>query len=141
MKLLPLIALLLVGFVGCTDRNVGTTGDVEPSTTVEAAATPAVFNAAGAPTVQFSVPDMVCESCSAAVHETLAAQPGAQDVTVDLETKLAPVAVDREKFDEEAAVAALLDKQFSNAKLLAAPETPKAPAPTESPQAPNPASG
>jgi copper chaperone CopZ len=97
---------------------------------------PVAFNTAGAPTVQFSVPDMVCESCSAAVHETLAKQPGAKEVVVDLEEKVATVAIDKVSFDEEAAVAALLDKQFPNAKLLAAPEKPAEPAAPEAPAAP-----
>ena len=79
---------------------------------------------------------MVCESCSAAVHDTLAAQPGAKEVTVDLEGKVATVAVDEAEFDKDAAVAALLDKQFPNAKLLTAPEKPAEPTAPEAPAEP-----
>jgi copper chaperone CopZ len=83
--------------------------------------TPAVFNAEGAPTVTFSVPDMMCEqSCVPTVRETLAAQPGAKEVKVELETKTATVAVDEEAFDAAAAVAALVDLQFTETKLVTA---------------------
>ena len=117
MKYLVALALFSVALMGCADNKVAspTTANTDPT---QAEATPAVFNAAGAPTVQFSVPDMVCESCSAAVHETLAAQPGAKEVAIDLEEKVATVAIDQAAFEQEAALAALLDKQFSNAKLL-----------------------
>ncbi len=86
-----------------------------------AQATPAVFNAGGAPTVEFSVPDMMCEvSCVPTVREVLAKQPGVKDVKVELETKKATVAVDESEFDAEAAVAALVDRQFKETKLLTA---------------------
>lgn len=136
MKSVTVLAMLLAALLGCAESNV-TTSEAEKT-----AAQPAAFNTAGAPTVKFSVPDMVCESCSAAVHETLAKQPGAKEVIVDLESKVATVAVAEGAFDEEAAVAALVDKQFSNAKVLAAPETPEPPvAPAESPAAPEPSEG
>lgn len=81
----------------------------------------AVFNAEGAPVVTFSVPDMMCEqSCVPTVRETLASQPGAKEVKVELETKTATVAVDDEKFDPQAAVAALVDLQFTETKLVTA---------------------
>jgi copper chaperone CopZ len=84
-----------------------------------AAATPVAFNIEGAPTVEFSVPDMMCEdSCVPTVRETLAAQPGVKDVKVELATKKATVAVDQDKFDADAAVAALVDLQFTETKLL-----------------------
>ena len=77
------------------------------------------FNAEGAPTVEFSVPDMMCEdSCVPTVRETLAAQPGVKEVKVELASKTATVAVDKEKFDPKAAVAALVDLQFTETKLL-----------------------
>jgi copper chaperone CopZ len=86
-----------------------------------AQATPVVFNAEGAPTIAFSVPDMMCEhSCVPAVREVLAKQPGVKDVKVELETKTATVAVDESEFDAEAAVAALVDRQFTETKLLTA---------------------
>ena len=84
-----------------------------------AEATPVAFNVEGAPTVDFSVPDMMCEeSCVPTVRETLAAQPGVKDVKVELATKSATVAVDKNKFDADAAVAALVDLQFSETKLM-----------------------
>jgi len=84
-----------------------------------AAATQVAFNVEGAPTVQFSVPDMMCEeSCVPTVRETLARQPGVKDVKVELATKSATVAVDKDTFDADAAVAALVDLQFTETKLL-----------------------
>jgi copper chaperone CopZ len=77
------------------------------------------FNAEGAPTVEISVPDMMCEdSCVPTVRETLAAQPGVKEVKVELASKTATVAVDKDKFDAKAAVAALVDLQFTQTKLL-----------------------
>lgn len=97
-----------------------------------AQATPAVFNAEGAPTVAFSVPDMMCEvSCVPAVREVLAKQPGVKEVKVELETKTATVAVDESEFDAEAAIAALVDRQFKETKLLTA-HTVEASAPADS---------
>jgi copper chaperone CopZ len=82
-------------------------------------ATPVAFNSEGAPTVDFSVPDMMCEhSCVPTVRETLAEQPGVKDVKVDLASKTATVAVEKDKFDADAAVAALVDLQFTETKLL-----------------------
>ena len=91
--------------------------DAAPEEAVEDA-TPVAFNVEGAPTVQFSVPDMMCEdSCVPTVRETLAAQPGVKDVKVELATKTATVAVDKDKFDADAALAALVDLQFTETKL------------------------
>lgn len=120
---------------GCADSKTASTDKASAEVTAVA------FNVAGAPTVMFEVSDMVCESCSAAVHDTLAAQPGAKEVIVDLESKVATVAVDEETFDRDAAVEALLDKQFSNAKLVVAPETPAEPAAPEVPTSPEPSDG
>lgn len=130
MRYVTTFILCLAIFAGCADSEVAT------NDASESEAKPVAFNTAGAPTVKFEVPDMVCESCSAAVEETLAKQPGAKEVIVDLEEKVATVAVDEAAFDKDAAVAALLDKQFPNAKLLAAPETPAEPAPPEAPAEP-----
>lgn len=127
--LLSIVALTLL--IGCAEKSSVSTADAKPE------AKPIAFNVAGAPTVMFEVSDMVCESCSEAVHDTLAKQPGAKEVIVNLETKVATVAVDKEAFDAEAAVAALLDKQFPHAKLLATPgktaesATPETPASSE----------
>lgn len=80
----------------------------------------AKFNEAGAPTVDFSVPGMHCESCVAHVEGILAAQPGVKDVEVDLGSLTAKVAVDEKEFDGDKAVAALVDMQFDEAKLITA---------------------
>jgi copper chaperone CopZ len=105
----------------------------------------AKFNEAGAPTVDFSVPGMHCESCVAHVEGILAAQPGVKDVEVDLGSLTAKVAVDEKEFDGEKAVAALVDMQFDEAKLITADaaaaakaakpaaESPEAKAPDEAP--------
>lgn len=114
MKFTFCFALILGGVAGCQKA-----ADTTTESTV--AASPAAFNAAGAPTVQFKVPDMMCEeSCAKAVHDTLAAQSGAEDVIVDFPNRLATVAVDKEKFDSETALAALLDKQFTKTELVGA---------------------
>jgi copper chaperone CopZ len=84
-----------------------------------AEATPAAFNVEGAPTVAFSVPDMMCEhSCVPTVRETLANQPGVKDVKVDLEAKTATVAIDKEEFDADKAIADLKDRMFTNTQLV-----------------------
>jgi copper chaperone CopZ len=80
--------------------------------------TPAAFKAANPAVVEFSVPDMMCmEGCGAAVKDVLAKQPGAKDVLVDFDHKTAIVAVEKDTFDADAAVAALVDKMFPNSKL------------------------
>jgi copper chaperone CopZ len=82
------------------------------------AITPASFNKAGSPTVEFSVPDMMCpEGCGAKVMEILSQQPGAKDVLVDFPNKTAVVAVDKEKFESNKAIAALVDHQFNHSAL------------------------
>jgi copper chaperone CopZ len=96
-----------------------------------AKATPVAFNVGGAPTVELSVPGMMCEeSCVPKVRETLAAQPGVKDVKVDFATKTATVAVDKAKFDGEAAVATLLDFGFENTKLVGQPDASPTPSAT-----------
>jgi copper chaperone CopZ len=83
--------------------------------------TPASFNKAGAPTVEFSVPDMMCpEGCGAKVKEILSKQPGAKDVLVDFPNKTAVVAVDKKEFDSDKAIAALVDHQFNHSALKTA---------------------
>jgi copper chaperone CopZ len=79
---------------------------------------PAAFNAAGAPVIEFSVPDMMCaEGCGVAVKEILAKQPGVTDVVVDFDGKVATVAIEEGKFDADQALAALVDRQFTNSSL------------------------
>ena len=104
---------VLILALGCSQQPSTTqTTDVSRSTT------PVVFNAAGAPTVEFSVPDMMCpESCAPKVKEILSQQPGAKDVIVDFPHKTATVAIDKGKFDAKQAIAALADHQFNHSTL------------------------
>jgi copper chaperone CopZ len=88
--------------------------------------TPAVFNVGGAPTVEFSMPDMMCpEGCGEKTKEILSEQPGAKEVVIDFESKTATVAVEEDAFDAEAAIAALVDHGFEHSTLKsdAAPAT------------------
>lgn len=117
------LALVLSFVIGCEKAEDTATDSSVPASS-------AVFNVTGAPTVQFKVPDMMCEeSCAKAVHDTLAAQPGVKEVVVDFPNRLATVAVDKVTFDSQTALDALLDKQFSEATLV---ETDNSDADTES---------
>src|SRR6188508_1854424 len=123
-RCITLVALLVL-VVGCSRPAAD-----QPST-ASAPLTPVSFNAAGAPTVEFSVPDMMCpEGCGEKVKEILSQQPGAKDVLVDFPAKTAKVAVDKDKFDAKKAIAALVDHQFRNSALkdasaaAAAPSSP-----------------
>ena len=105
-------ALVLISALGCSQQSANQSGDISSSTT------PVAFNTAGAPTVEFSVPDMMCpEGCGAKVKELLSEQPGAKDVFVDFPNKTATVAVDKDKFDAKKAIAALVDHQFNHSAL------------------------
>jgi copper chaperone CopZ len=109
------VCLLAIGCSRSADNQFSNVAVEEPA----AAATPAVFNAEGAPTVAFSVPDMMCEhSCVPTVRETLTNQPGVKDVKVDLESKTATVAVDKDAFDANKAIAALKDRMFTHTELV-----------------------
>ena len=78
----------------------------------------AVFNVAGAPTVEFSVPDMMCpEGCGEATKAILSEQPGAKEVLVDFDAKTATVAIEDGKFDAAQALAALVDHGFDHSTL------------------------
>jgi copper chaperone CopZ len=80
--------------------------------------TPAAFNAARAPTVEFALPDMMCEDgCAQAVADILERQPGVTEVKVHFEEKTATVAIDEGSFDSQQALAALVDKGFENSTL------------------------
>src|SRR5215208_2733776 len=98
-------------YVGCSHVEL-------PTASTAAAVRPVSFNTAGSPTVEFTVPDMMCpEGCGAKVKEILAEQPGAKDVLVDFPAKTVKVAVDKDKFDAKQAVAALKDHQFNNSAV------------------------
>lgn len=129
MKRLAWLGAVLVA-AGCS------TSSVDVATTEDSKATLAKFNAEGAPTVDFSVPGMHCESCVAHVESILAAQPGVKDVEVNLEALTAKVAVDDKEFDGEKAVAALVDMQFDEAKLITADGAAPAKAATPAADAP-----
>ncbi len=121
MRNFAIHAVLLAAVIGCA-QPAPTTPMAEESgeSSQSAEATQVAFNTEGAPTVDFSVPQMMCEfSCAPTVRKTLAAQPGVKDVKVDLESKTATVAVDEDQFDAEAAVAALVDMQFTETQVLA----------------------
>jgi copper chaperone CopZ len=126
------VAVFSVSLVGC---NEATNAELSVP---EAATTPAAFNADGAPTVQFSVPDMMCpESCAVKVKEILSEQPGAKDVVVDFDSKTATVAIDKDKFDADAAIAALVDHAYDHSTLKPAADDAKAaPVKTEQPAKP-----
>lgn len=113
MKFYVTLAAITVLAAGCQG---------EPSTAPKEStkASPVAFNIEGAPTVTFSVPDMMCEeSCVEQVRKALSLEPGVKDVQVDFKAKRATVAVDRELFDAEAAIAILVDYQFTNSQLVA----------------------
>ncbi|HEX4414687.1 MAG TPA: heavy-metal-associated domain-containing protein [Lacipirellulaceae bacterium] len=121
------IAGIVILAVGCSQTNQQT-GDISKSTT------PVSFNTAGAPTVVFNAPDMMCpEGCGAKVKEILSGQPGAKEVVVNFDAKTATVAFDKDaKFDSSAAVAALVDHGFKNSSV-------KSDAPTDGQPGPSPA--
>lgn len=123
------ILFTLVLTVGCAERtSVSTVDNAEKSAVV--------FNVAGAPTVEFNVPDMMCpEGCGEKTKEILSEQPGAKEVVINFEAKTATVAIEDGKFDKAAAIAALVDHGFEHSTLKsddaeseAVAETPAKPA-------------
>jgi copper chaperone CopZ len=75
-------------------------------------------------TVQFALPDMMCEDgCAQAVEDILERQPGAMEVQVDFEGKTAIVVIEDGVFDSQQALAALIDKGFDNSKLTSSAGT------------------
>lgn len=119
-------AILPFAMLGCSDTVRQTSdGTTEPATAV-------AFNVDGAPTVEFSAPDMMCpESCAVKVKEILSEQPGAKEVVVDFDAKTATVAVEPGKFDPEAAVAALIDHGFDHSAIKSAGNDAQAKSPAE----------
>ena len=120
VRLTSIIAIAAIT-LGCQAQS--TTAPSGDSTTQSSAqqdttqVTEAVFNESGAPEVRIDVPDISCESCVAHVKEALISQPGVREVKVSLEDKVATVAIDRESFKPEDAIAILVDYQFGNSKL------------------------
>ncbi len=118
MKTFALLTVAALLATGCQTESAPVTSSIEKT---EVETTPVAFNVEGAPTAELEVPDMMCQySCSAKVKEVLTAQTGVKDVQIDFESKKAILAVDEAEFDGEAAVAALVDYQFSNTKLIVA---------------------
>ncbi|HEY3395425.1 MAG TPA: heavy-metal-associated domain-containing protein [Lacipirellulaceae bacterium] len=107
------IALVALSSVlcGCAERSNEPVADSTATTAV-------AFKAAAAPTVEFSLPDMMCEEgCAVAVRDILREQPGAKDVRVDFDAKTATVAIEEGKFNSQLALAELVDKGFDNSQL------------------------
>src|SRR5215211_1290716 len=118
IRLRSFVMRRFIGFMAVVILAVGCSQSGEESGNISKPTTPVSFNSSGAPTVEFSVPDMMCpEGCGEKVKEILSEQPGAKDVLVDFPAKTAKVAVDREKFDAKQAVVALVDHQFKNSAL------------------------
>jgi len=110
--LIPFAAVGLLAF-GCQCEQAPT-----PDSSATVTATPVAFNTDGSPTVTFEVPDMMCQySCVDAVKTALVSQPGVKEVRIDFAAKQAIVVVDQSEFNGEAAVASLVDYQFTNSKL------------------------
>lgn len=104
-------AIVVLVLCGCVRES----SDV---TETGVAATPVAFNVSGAPTIEFSVPDMMCPtSCVAKTKEILSQQPGAKEVRVDFDTKTAIVAVESGDFNAEQAIAALVDHGFDHSTV------------------------
>ena len=114
MTRITVLAVVLSATLGCGQQATTTPGGLAESPTAVS------FNPAGAPTIEFSVPDMMCpDSCAVKTKEILAEQAGAKDVYVDFETKTATVAVEDGTFDAEQALAALVDHGFDQSTLKA----------------------
>ncbi|MEM9352017.1 MAG: heavy metal-associated domain-containing protein [Planctomycetota bacterium] len=115
---------LAVVISGCSQQTA-------EKTETEPAAEAVEFNLTGAPTVEFAVSGMTCEAgCASKVHEILAGQPGVVDATVDFPAERATVAIEKDAFDPEAALAALADYQFEG-KLLDGSTAPATSEPVE----------
>ncbi len=118
------VILGLVLVVGCSNKAIESPG------TTSKPVTPVAFNTTGAPTVEFSVPDMMCpEGCGVKTKEILSKQPGAKEVVVDFDAKTATVAIEEGTFDPQQAIAALVDHGFGQSQLKSAEATPTATAP------------
>ena len=118
------VFMWVAGLVGCSQSA----SDAPQAATAQVTA--AVFNSAGAPTIQFIVPGMMCEtSCAVKTKEILSKVPGARDVVVDFPTKTATVAIDEGEFDAQLAIAELVDHGFDHSTLKdgAADSSPSSP--------------
>ena len=104
---------LLLAAVGCggTPSSVTTSGTSELATSV-------VFNADGAPVVEFEAPDMECEACAATIVEALRKKPGVRDAKADPESKIVTVAIKQDSFEPQTVIAAIEDAGYGEATLV-----------------------
>jgi copper chaperone CopZ len=84
----------------------------------EAPPSSVVFNAAGAPVVEFEAPVMHCEACAATIVETLRDKPGVVDAKADPVSKIVTVAIKEESFEPETVITAIDDAGFGEATLV-----------------------
>lgn len=77
-----------------------------------------VFNADGAPVVEFEAPDMECEACAATIVDTLRNKPGVIDAKADPISKIVTVAVEEESFQPDTVIAAIEDAGYGEATLV-----------------------
>jgi copper chaperone CopZ len=84
----------------------------------EAPPSSVVFNAVGAPVVEFEAPVMHCEACAATIVETLRDKPGVVDAKADPVSKIVTVAIKEESFEPETVIAAIEDAGFGEATLV-----------------------
>lgn len=104
---------LLLAAAGCGAPATSTTAsDTDDPTT------PVVFNAGGAPVVEFEAPVMHCEACAATIVQALRDKPGVVDAKADAESKIVTVAIEESSFDPETAIAAIADAGFGEATLV-----------------------
>lgn len=75
------------------------------------------FNTDGLPTVEFDVPGIECQHCSASACALLGDLPGVVDVKADATANRATLAIDEAVFDIEAARSALQDR-FGEATVV-----------------------
>jgi copper chaperone CopZ len=131
MKSTFALIALFVFITGCSEHP-----QAKDTTKQDVVATPVAFNLAGAPTVEFNAPDMMCpDGCGEKVKEVLLSQPGAKEVLVEFDAKKVKVAIDDTgKFDAKAAVAALVDHGFANSSIAGSEQVtdPKSAGSTES---------
>jgi copper chaperone CopZ len=105
------LALAVIGCGGSPSSSVTTDGGSEMTTNV-------VFNAKGAPVVEFEAPVMHCEACAATIVEALRDKPGVVDAKADPESKIVTVAIKEEVFEPETVIAAIEDAGFGDATLV-----------------------
>ncbi len=107
-------AWLLLAAIGCggaPTSSVTTSGTSEMTSSV-------VFNADGAPVVEFEAPDMECEACAATIVDTLRRKPGVVDAKADPVSKIVTVAVEEESFEPATVIAAIEDAGYGEATLV-----------------------